>query len=639
MIKWLLTIFTLFYLQGAYAQTSWKEAQKTKKATIKVYHVDARPFIYHENEQTKGLEADIMRGFAEFLQNKYGITVNVSFHYRQDFGELYQLVKGGYSGTFAASSFSVTEERKNEIQFSPVYMPDIEVLISSKDLPIIKRKNEITQSFKGAKGVTVSRSTVSSNLKRLTNYLPDLQYKEVAHFHQMTQVVAQSNKSIAYVQLTDYLMALKKGLKVKRQNLFQVNKIGRAIVLPMASDWKEPIKQFFNTLEFKRWVNGLIKQYFGNDVKDLIWKVSNEDDSNNQSILLLTKEKELKELEMVQKEAKANFQRNILIGVVILVFLTAFFIYNRYQLQQKNNKVLQQKNDEILNQRNELVSKNEELQLQQEEILSQQSYIEKKNTELERKNKEVENSIQAAQVFQKALLPFQERMQKHLPEHFVIYKPKDIVSGDFYWVQQRDNKIFIAAVDCTGHGVPGAMMAMIGYMILNRLVMVDRLNDPAEILDRCHASVINLLEDNANTGNYGMDVAFLVMESLDDEKSRITFAGAKRPLWYMSAEGNSIQEAQGTRKSIGGFHRYNFHFSSQEITLKKGSMVYLATDGFMDQNNSDRKKYGKQRFKDLLRSTAKLPVEEQKEFLQKELEEHMFGTIQRDDILVVGFRV
>ena len=636
MIKWILTIFTLFYAQVFYAQTSWKEAQKTKKASIKVYHVDARPFIYRENEETKGLEADIMRAFAEFLKKEYGIETNLSFHYRRDFGELYQLVKGGYSGTFAASSFSVTEERKKEIQFSPVYMPDIEVLISSQDLPILKHENEVAQSFKGTTGVTVLRSTISSNLNKLTSYLPGLEYEYIANFHQIPQKIAEKKKSIAYVQLTDYLMTLKEGLKIKRQNLFQVNKIGRAIVMPMASDWKEPLGQFFNALKFKRWVNGLIKQYFGNDVKDLLWKVSNEDDSNNQSILLLTKEKELKELEMAQKESAANFQRNILIGVIVLVVVTVFFIYNRYQLQQRNNKVLQQKNDEILNQRNELVSKNEELQLQQEEILSQQSYIEKKNTELERKNKEVENSIQAAQVFQKALLPFQERMQKYLPEYFVIYKPKDIVSGDFYWVQRRENKTFVAAVDCTGHGVPGAMMAMIGYMILDRLVMVDRLNDPAEILNRCHASVMNLLEGNAN---YGMDLAFLVMETLDDEKSKVTFAGAKRPLWYMLSEGNSIQEAPGTRKSIGGFHRYKFHFNSQEIILEKGSMVYLTTDGFIDQNNSKRKKYGKQRFKDSLRNIAKLSVEGQKEFLENELAEHMFGTTQRDDIMVIGFKV
>ena len=629
MIKWLLALFFLLPIQVLHCQTSWKEAQTTKRATIKVYHVDASPFIYQETGETKGLEADIMRRFVEFLEKQYGIEVRLSFHYLQDFGELYQLVKGGYSGTFAASSFSITEKRKKEILFSPAYMPDIEVLISSQDLPILKHPNETAQRFRGVTGVTVSRSTLSANLKRLSKYIPDLQYEEAASFHQMSTVVSKNEKRIAYVQLTDYLMALKEGLKIKRQNLFQVNKVGRAIVMPMTSDWKKPVNRFFNDPKFKRWVNGLIKQYFGNDVKDLVWKVSNEGNRNHQNILLLTKEKELKELEMAQQEATASFQRNILIGVVALVFLTAFFIYNRYQLQQKNNQLLQQKNEEILDQRNELVSKNEELKLQQEEILSQQSYIEKKNNELERKNKEVEDSIQAAQVFQNALLPFKERMQKHLQEHFVIYKPKDIVSGDFYWVQQRDDKIFMAAVDCTGHGVPGAMMAMIGYMILDRLVMVDQLNDPAEILNRCHASVMNLLKGNADTGNYGMDLAFLVIESVDTDKRKITFAGAKRPLWYIPVEGNSIQEAQGMRKSVGGFHRYQFHFSSQEIILEKGSVVYLATDGFTDQNNSDRKKYGKQRFKGLLRNIAKLSIEEQKEVLEQELEDRRASCRER----------
>lgn len=644
MVKWIISL-TLFAccIDVSYTQTSWQEAKLTKKANIKIYHINVRPFIYQEDDQVKGLEADIMRGFVEFVKKKYGIHITPSFQLQESFGKVYQLVKGGYSGAFAASTFSVTQERKKEVLFSPVYMPDIEVLISSANLPVLQDSNEVAQKFKKTTAVIVPRSTATISLKNVTPYLPNLRYKKVQHFDDLAREVAQNKSHLAYVQLSDYLVALQMGLKIKRQNLFQINKTGRAIVLPQKSGWIEPINAFFNSPEFKPWVNNIIKQYFGNDVKDLIWKLSSSKNNSQKSVLLFNKEKELTELEIAKKQLEIEHQkflRDIFIIVVIAVFIIAFFIFNRYQLQQKSNRILQQKNEEILNQKHELISKNEELHLQQEEILSQQNFIETKNTELVRKNKEVADSIQAAQVIQKAILPFQERMEKHLHDFFVLYRPKDIVSGDFYWLHQNSNgKVFLAVVDCTGHGVPGAFMSMISYMILDKLVIVDQLDDPAEILNRCHKSVLNVLEGSQNPGEYGMDVALLIIDPINNNQTKVTFSGAKRPLLYVPAGAKSLQEVRGNRRSIGGFHRYSFHFSNHELTLEKGTLIYLGTDGFSDQNNADRKKYGKQQLKEFLRNIAPKPLIQQKEMLERELDNHMFGTVQRDDILLIGFRV
>ncbi|WP_299456718.1 SpoIIE family protein phosphatase [uncultured Microscilla sp.] len=643
MVKWILCIALLICgVDIAQAQTSWQEAKITQKAEIKIYHINITPFIYKEDNQVKGLEADIIRGFVKFVKKKYNIEVIPVFQEQESFGKVYQLMKGGYPGEFAASTFSVTEERKEEVVFSPVYMPDIEVLISSANLPILQDSNEVATSFKGVTAAIVPRSTGTANLQRIATYLPSLRYKKVKHFDDLTTAVATHTNHIAYIQLAEYLMTLKKGLKIKRQNLFQVNKAGRAIVLPKKSGWKEPIDAFFNSAEFKPWINELIKKYFGHDVKELIWKLSSSHNQNQQNLLLFTKEKEISELEIAKKQLEIERQtllRNVSIATVLAILLIAFFIFNRYQLQQKTNRLLQKKNEEILHQKQELIGKNEELQLQQEEILSQQNFIESKNTELERKNKEVSDSIQAAQVIQKAILPFRERMAKHLKNFFVLYRPKDIVSGDFYWLHQRDNKVFLAVVDCTGHGVPGAFMSMIGYMILDKLVIVDRLNDPAEILNRCHASVMNVLEGNDNSGDYGMDVAFLMMKRINEQQTKATFSGAKRPLLYVPAGTKSIQEISGNRRSIGGVHKYKFHFSNHEVTLENGSLIYLSTDGFSDQNNTERKKYGKQRFKEMLKSIANQPLTKQKEGLEQALDDHMFGTVQRDDILLIGFRV
>ena len=319
MAKWLLVILTLFFAQVAYPQTSWKEAKKTKKATIKVYHVNAKPFIYQEKGTTKGLEADIMQEFAKFLEKEYKIEVKLSFHYLQDFGELYQLVKGGYSGTFAVSSFSITEERKKEIQFSPAYMPDIEVLVSSKNLPIIKDTAELATKFKGITAVRMPRTTFATNLAQLERLIPYLKYEDVEQYSAIAPKVATNNNQIAYMQLATYFLSIKQNLTIKRQNLFKKEKPGRAIVFPKESDWTEPVNAFFRSGTFKPWVNEEIKKYFGNDVNDLIWQVANTNNQNNKDVLLPTKEKELKELEITRKELEVSRQRmirNIFIGVV-----------------------------------------------------------------------------------------------------------------------------------------------------------------------------------------------------------------------------------------------------------------------------------------------------------------------------------
>ena len=295
---------------------------------------------------------------------------------------------------------------------------------------------------------------------------------------------------------------------------------------------------------------------------------------------------------------------------------------------------LQEKQDEILVQ-------NEELYQQREEILSQRDFIENKNRELGVQNEKVSQSISVARTIQQAILPYQRQMQALFADYFVIYRPKDVVSGDFYWMGVVNNKIIVAAVDCTGHGVPGAFMSLIGKMMLDKLIDVYKITSPAELLERLNWEVQNLLRQKETNNQNGMDVCMCLIEPENKQingetTTKVTFSGAKRPLYYTEAGSNQVFVLKGDRKSIGGSQYEGAKFNDQAVYLKKGSCIYLTSDGFTDQNDLERVKLGESKFKYLISSFAGQQMSHQTKQLEAELDKHQRSTEQRDDILVWG---
>ncbi len=269
---------------------------------------------------------------------------------------------------------------------------------------------------------------------------------------------------------------------------------------------------------------------------------------------------------------------------------------------------------------------------------------EKLLTQLHEKNDQIISSIRYAERIQQAILPLSERLKTVFPEHFVIFKPRDIVSGDFYWFNKIGRKVVIAVVDCTGHGVPGAFMSMIGNTLLNEIVNEQRITEPALILENLHKEVrFALKQENGQTDTRdGMDVCLCTLEL---EKKKIVFAGAKRPLYIVrnlksTEDGFEFIEIKGDRKSIGGRQKEKKRsFSNHEIEVEHGDMIYLTSDGFVDQNDSEGKKYGSRRLKEFLKAHADLPMDKQREMLLVELERHQGKEDQRDDITVIGIRI
>ncbi len=263
--------------------------------------------------------------------------------------------------------------------------------------------------------------------------------------------------------------------------------------------------------------------------------------------------------------------------------------------------------------------------------------VRKQKDEIEEKNKDILDSIHYAQRIQSALLPPDEFLSSFFPHYFVLYMPRDIVSGDFYWIAESNGKIFATTADCTGHGVPGAFMSMLGMAFLSEIVTKDSDLSPAEILNQLRNRVIKSLHQSGNTGESqdGMDMALC---SIDFRKMKMTFAGANLPLFHIH-NGELIQ-LQPDKMPIG-ISRKKSPFSNHETILHKGDIIYTFSDGYADQfGGPDNKKFMIRNLRKKLLEIHHLPMPEQKEILQKTIIDWIGpGGTQIDDILVVGIRV
>lgn len=273
-----------------------------------------------------------------------------------------------------------------------------------------------------------------------------------------------------------------------------------------------------------------------------------------------------------------------------------------------------------------------------EQELAEANRIASLVSELEKKNKDITSSIEYAQRIQEAILPSDKLMGKGFMEHFVLYIPKDIVSGDFYWFAEKNEHAFIAAVDCTGHGVPGAFMSIIGYSNLNKIVIEQGLTSPAEILTTLDSEVTHVLKqrDGESRSRDGMDLALC---ALNIYEKKLSFAGAYRPLYLI--RNNELIQYKGNSYPIGGSFKFKKkkEFTEHELQLKEGDTLYIFSDGYPDQfGGPENRKYMTKRFKNLLLSIQEHPLEEQKNILRYELEQWRGDYKQMDDILVIGLR-
>jgi serine phosphatase RsbU (regulator of sigma subunit)/ligand-binding sensor domain-containing protein len=267
------------------------------------------------------------------------------------------------------------------------------------------------------------------------------------------------------------------------------------------------------------------------------------------------------------------------------------------------------------------------------EVVRQKDEIENKNIVLENQKKEIEDSIRYARRIQSAVIPSEKDYLGLLPESFVFFKPLNIVSGDFYWISRVDNKIIFTAADCTGHGVPGAIMSMLGVAFLNEIVNKDRITEPDAILNNLRNKIIQALQQQGISGETrdGMDIALV---SIDLTDKKLKFAGAYNPL--IMIRNGELFETIGDKMPIGIYEKMT-PFTPNEIIIEKGDVFYMFSDGYEDQfGGPEGKKFKAKNFKQLLLEIHKHPMKIQKEIIEKSFEEWKGNLNQIDDIVVIG---
>jgi transcriptional regulator with GAF, ATPase, and Fis domain len=266
--------------------------------------------------------------------------------------------------------------------------------------------------------------------------------------------------------------------------------------------------------------------------------------------------------------------------------------------------------------------------------------IEQQKEDLEKINQKQTSSINYALRIQESLLYESQNLQSiSLKDYFVVFRPKDIVSGDFYWIREKGSKLFVAAVDCTGHGVPGAFMSIIGNGLLNEIVLLRGIYSPDLILELLHDCIRQALQQVETNNRDGMDVAFCV---LDKQTRKVEYAGAMNPLIYVEPSTNEVITIRADKNSIGGVQRDGTAartFTLHEVAqTEQPRMFYLFSDGFQDQFGGGGRKFGLPRMKELFAQIHTLPTEEQKVRMETELDKWKGTELQIDDILLIGFR-
>jgi len=330
--------------------------------------------------------------------------------------------------------------------------------------------------------------------------------------------------------------------------------------------------------------------------------------------------------QLKENELKIKQQTTLLYGAIVVILLIAILvvvILRSYREKKRANELLSAQNEEITYQKNII----------------------------EEKNKDILASITYAQRIQRAILPSDSLIQKYIKEFFILYKPKDIVSGDFYWFMPINSSVLFAVVDCTGHGVPGAFMSIVGYNGLNQVIDEETKNNPGLILDRLNENVKNALHTDEERIRDGMDLAIC---SFDKDKFILNFAGANNPLYiirhkskppvnntekYVELNDYVLYEIKATAQPIGEYVR-ECKFKNNSITVLPSDTIYIFSDGYADQfGGKQGKKLKYKAFKELLLSIQQLSMQEQKFKLEQFFDEWKNIYEQVDDVCIMGVRI
>jgi len=324
-----------------------------------------------------------------------------------------------------------------------------------------------------------------------------------------------------------------------------------------------------------------------------------------------SKETDIKNAEITARKAELKVKQNTqyaLYGFLALALVFAGFIFNRFKVTQKQKQIIEIKEKETQ---------------QQKQII-------------EEKHKEITDSINYAERIQRSFLATEQHLNKHLSDYFILFKPKDVVSGDFYWsATLNDGKFALVTADSTGHGVPGAIMSLLNITSLEKAI--ETLTEPAEIFNAARKTIIDRLKRDGSVegGKDGMDASITVY---DFKNKKLTIAAAHNPIWII--RGTEVIEKKADKMPIGKHEKDTVSFNQQEFTLQDGDVIYTLTDGFADQFGGQLgKKFMSKNLRELLSKNAHLPMQQQKTILETTFKDWVGDLEHVDDVTIIGVRV
>jgi serine phosphatase RsbU (regulator of sigma subunit) len=575
---------TSFYIQGDYAQAidyytkSLKIREEIGNKIGIANSLNNIGLIYKEqgdyakaiNYNTKSLKIQ------EEIGNKKGIAnslnnIGLIYHYQVDYAQAID---------YYTKSLQLQEEIGNKIGIA-ISLNNIGGIYQeqgdyAKAIDYYSKSLKIQEEIGDKLGISISLNNIG------------LIYQEQGNYAQAT---SYSSRALNIAQETGAAIETKVAANALWSSYKQTGNFKDALAMhELYIQTKDSIESEENQKEVIR------QEYKYNYEKQAIADSTKAAEEAKVKNALLTAEK----VKNKQQQQQAYF----LYGGLALALLFGGFIFNRFRVTNKQKGIIE----------------------------TQKHKVDEAYGELEEKNTEIMDSINYAKRIQSAILPPNKLVKEYLPESFILYKPKDIVAGDFYWMEHKEGKVLFAAADCTGHGVPGAMVSVVCNNGLNRSVREYGLTDPAKILDKTREIVISEFEKSEDEVKDGMDIALCSLEG-----NTLKYAGAHNPLWII--RNGEVLETKANKQPIGKFDK-QLPYTTHTFELDKGDSVYIFSDGFVDQFGGEKgKKYKPKAFRNLLLSIQEKTMEEQRMLIDEAFETWRGSLEQIDDVCVIGVKV
>jgi len=553
------------------------------------------------DEQLKdsvGISSDLMNiGSVYFNLNKY----NQALQYYQESYKLNGLIKDTVEMSTALSNIGAIYLKQNELELG---------LEAFKECLIVSKEPRI-------------RANLYQNIAHI--YIENKDYENsLINLQKALNISEQNGLKFNEAKIAN---AMANNYSLSGQSKLAIEYAERALELSKELGAKEVVEHSYQHLSsFYADLNNYERAYHYRlkyiDVHDTIYNErSNEiiaemqtkydSEKKEKENELLRVQGKIDELEIGKKDEELKLEatrRNVLYGGIAIALLIAAFIFNRLRVTRRQKLLIQE---------------------QKKAVEEQKEIVEEKNTE-------ITDSINYAQRIQQALLKSEEHVSDHFPPHFILLKPKDIVSGDFYWAIEKQGCLYISVADCTGHGVPGAFMSMLGIAFLNEINSGEELLSPAQILDELRGRIIRELSQTGSLegSKDGMDMCII---RLNKGRENFEWAGANNPLYIVN--GKEIKEIKADRQPVA-FSDFSKPFTNHSVQIEESNCLYMFSDGYVDQfGGAKGKKFKTKRYKELLLSFHKEDMEVQKSQLDNTFESWRGDIEQIDDVCVVGLRL